>query len=347
MATMPAVNNEDKNPKNNESSARDDWDAYWAHGFLTSCANAFSGNYEGRIREIWEECFELLPDQARVLDLATGNGAVALLASAYSLLHDKRFEIHAIDQARIDPASAWHGDPQVLKGVNFRGRIAAEKTPFETGYFQAVTGQYALEYTDYPATIKELSRIMAPGAAARFVLHHPDSVVIATSREERGHGQLLFDDSQLFEKARVLLQRIISAGGTEAREALAENHEAQAERAALNEAAAQVTEAIERSSEPELLSTALGHIGRAFRSINSTTGESVLANLDRGEHEIRANLARLDDLMAAVVDTGKMTDIRELLEAAAIKPCEPIELYFNNKNNKLLMGWQLDARRAG
>lgn len=182
------------------------WDLYWAHGFLTSCANAFPGNYEGRIRELWEDFFARLPAGARILDVATGNGAIALLAAEYSLANDARFETHGIDSARIDPASAWTGEPEVLAAVNFHGQTSAEQTGFPDGHFQAVTGQYALEYTDIGPTLAELARVMAPGASGRFLLHHPDSIVIQTSVRERAHGQLLFEEALLFDKAERLLQ---------------------------------------------------------------------------------------------------------------------------------------------
>lgn len=325
----------------------EDWDAYWAHGFLTSCANAFKGNYEGRIHAAWHEFFAELPDGASILDIATGNGAVALIASEYSLLNDKRFGVYGIDRAHIDPAKAWHGDAAVLAGVTFEGRVSAESLPFEDAFFQAVTGQYALEYTDYSASIGELARVLAPGGAARFILHHPDSVVINTSQEERGHGQLLFEDTHIFDLARALLHRIIAAEGQGQRKALADDPQAQLDRDALNRAAARISDVIERAAEPELLATALGHIGKAFQACSGSRAEGALAILDHAEREVRANLARLDDLLAAVVDDAKMSEIMALLATAGLEASPPKNLYFYNKNNRLLMGSQLDCRRPG
>ncbi len=338
---------DNKHPDQAPKATPDDWDAYWAHGFLTSCANAFSGNYEGRIREAWHEYFDTLAPGDRLLDLATGNGAVALLAAEYSLANRRDFRIDGIDRARINPAAAWQGAPEVLAAVNFQGRVAAEDTPFEAGSFQAVTGQYALEYTDCDRTIEELGRIMAPGASARFVMHHPESVVIATSREEQAHGRLLFEDTQVFAHARRLLERICAAQGPAKRAALAGDSEAEAERTALNQAAARISAAIETSPEPDLLSTALGHIARAFKQAQHDNGAEALPALARGETEVATNLARLEDLLGAVVDEGKMAGIRARMNSAGIASCNPIELTFNLKNKELLMGWQLDCRREG
>lgn len=340
---MPGKRHPDQAP----DPAPGDWDAYWAHGFLTSCANAFGGNYEGRIRDAWHEYFATLAPGDRILDLATGNGAVALLAAEYSLVNDRNFRIDGIDRARINPAAAWQGDPEVLAAVNFHGRVAAEETPFETGSFQAVTGQYALEYTDCDQTIAELARIMAPGASARFVMHHPASIVIVTSREEQAHGSLLFEETRIFASARHLLERICAAESPAERAALAGNPEAEAERAALNQAAARISAAIETTPEPDLLSTALGHIARAFRHAQQGAPAEALPTLERGEAEVATNLARLEDLLGAVVDQEKMAGIRTRMNTAGISSCNPTELTFNLKNKELLMGWQLDCRRDG
>lgn len=327
------------------STSGDDWDAYWAHGFLTSCANAFAGNYDGQIRAAWHAFFATLNKGDRILDIATGNGAVALLAAEYSREHEQCFHVDAIDRARINPAGAWQGAPEILAAVSFHGQVAAEKTPFDPASFQAVTGQYALEYTDCDATIDELARIMTPGAQARFIMHHPDSVVVSTSREEQAHGRLLFCETDIFSKSRALLQRICAAGSPEARRAMAGSPEAEAERSALNGAAAAVSAAIETSDEPELLSTALGHIGEAFRLGQAGDPTEALASLDRGEAEILANLARLEDLLGAVVDETRMTAIRAHMATAGIATCNPSPLFFTLENKELLMGWQLDCRR--
>ena len=329
----------------NKPRGREDWDRYWAHGYLTSCANAFPGNYEGRIRKIWESFFAGLPAGGRLLDLATGNGAIALLASDFSIANDKGFEVHGIDRARINPAAAWTGDRAVLEGVRFHGQTSAEQTGFPAAHFCAVTGQYALEYTDIPATLKELARVLAPGARGRFVMHHPDSVVIQTSREEFAHGRLLFEETRLFEKGETLLRRIIDARSPADLARLAEDPVAQAARANLNEAAARVTRAIEASPEPDLLSTALGYVGRAIKERTQLGPQRALALLAQGRQEIEANLARLSDLLCAVVDEEQLSNIQELMKPLGLHPRAPETLSYDHEGRQLLMGWLMDIKR--
>ncbi len=330
-----------------EQKSSDDWDLYWAHGYLTSCANAFPGNYEGQIRAVWEQFFAELDSGARLLDLATGNGAIALLAANYAIANQRNFEIHGIDRARINPAAAWQGDPAVLEaGAASGARPAAERTGFPAAHFSAVTGQYALEYTDIPATLKELARILAPGGRGRFVMHHPDSVVIQTGREETGHGELLFRDTHLFEKAEALLRCIMTADSPEALARLAKDPDAQAARTALNEAAARIGQAIEATSEPDLLTTALGYVGRAIEERAALGAEQTLALLSRGRREIEANLARLGDLLSAAVYPEQMLEIQSLMKKLGLQPGAPETLSYTHEGRPLLMGWLLDIRAS-
>jgi demethylmenaquinone methyltransferase / 2-methoxy-6-polyprenyl-1,4-benzoquinol methylase len=92
----------------------------------------------------------------RVLDVATGTGAVAR-----ELVRQKGCSVVGVDQS-----------PQMLAeaGLRSNGRIelveaSAERLPFEDGEFDALTFTYLLRYVDDPAaTLAELARVVRPGA---------------------------------------------------------------------------------------------------------------------------------------------------------------------------------------
>ena len=182
------------------------WNKYWEHGFLTSCRNAFSGNYDGSLKSVWLDFFRRLPRGARILDICTGNGAIAMIANELSATDKLDFEIHGIDSAAIRPLETVKTDRHLLEGIIFHGETPAEDTPFEDGSFTAITGQYAFEYTDEKRCIGELARIAAPGAALQMVIHHTDSIVMETSREEISNGRIIFDDTDIFGRARSMLE---------------------------------------------------------------------------------------------------------------------------------------------
>ncbi len=100
-----------------------------------------------------------LPPEARVLDMATGTGALAL-----DLLRQPGVEVIGADitramllraQHRADDLSAWR-----LSLIE----CSAEATPFADESFEAVIFAYLLRYVvDVPATLRELARLLKPG----------------------------------------------------------------------------------------------------------------------------------------------------------------------------------------
>ena len=320
----------------------DRWDRYWAHGFVTSCALAFAANYEGRMRGVWDAFFTALAPGARILDICTGNGAIAVIANEVSRDAGKGFEIHGVDRAQIDPHGTLKIDPALLAGIRFHARTPAERTPFADGSFDAVVGQYALEYTDVPATCREIGRILKPGGRCVFVVHHDTSIILETGREELRHARLLFEETRLFERARALMERMAGARTAAERLALADDPDAEEKRQSLNAAAADATAAIERSPHPEMLRTALGHISRAFRSLDEGGSESALAQLAAAEADIRANEARLRDLLEAARDADGMAAMGDAMTAAGLEPAAPAPLLHEPGR---LVGWTLEAVR--
>ena len=57
---------------------RQAWSSYWAQGALHSCTGSFDARYSGAIGAFWDAVVAEIPPGSRVLDLATGNGALPL-----------------------------------------------------------------------------------------------------------------------------------------------------------------------------------------------------------------------------------------------------------------------------
>jgi demethylmenaquinone methyltransferase / 2-methoxy-6-polyprenyl-1,4-benzoquinol methylase len=92
-----------------------------------------------------------VPPNSRVLDVATGTGAVALELQA------RGCTVVGLDQS-----------PEMLDLARARGLDVvegrAESLPFEDASFDALTFTYLLRYVDDPAaTMRELARVVRPG----------------------------------------------------------------------------------------------------------------------------------------------------------------------------------------
>ena len=92
-----------------------------------------------------------VPEGARVLDVATGTGAVALELQA------RGCTVVGVDQS-----------PEMLAVARRRGvevvEASADSLPFEDASVDALTFTYLLRYVDDPvATLRELARVVRPG----------------------------------------------------------------------------------------------------------------------------------------------------------------------------------------
>ena len=84
----------------------DHWSEYWSRGCLTSLPEDFAANYDGEIAEFWRNAFQSVPAGGSVIDLCTGNGAIALLAAEYATREEQDLSITAVDGATVNSASS-------------------------------------------------------------------------------------------------------------------------------------------------------------------------------------------------------------------------------------------------
>jgi demethylmenaquinone methyltransferase / 2-methoxy-6-polyprenyl-1,4-benzoquinol methylase len=91
----------------------------------------------------------------RVLDVATGTGAVAL-----ELIRQKGCAVVGVDQSAEMLAVARQRLPAAVRLVE----ASAEELPFEDASFDGLTFTYLLRYVDDPgATLREFARVVRPG----------------------------------------------------------------------------------------------------------------------------------------------------------------------------------------
>jgi len=102
--------------------AHEHWTSYWQTGVTDSFGAQLPKWYKDILEPFWQQVFQGLPDQSKILDVATGNGAVAKIALQVSSEANKNFNITASDKAQQDNSVARFKGSDSL---NFIDRILA------------------------------------------------------------------------------------------------------------------------------------------------------------------------------------------------------------------------------
>lgn len=118
----------------------------------------------------WQEFGKGAKDNARVLDLATGDGRV---------LHWLRAGRGDLACVGIDLSPQLPPPPP---GIETRSGIAMEQLPFDDDSFECVVSQFGFEYGDTQAVINEIARVLVPGGSVGLMVHRGDGPILEHNR---------------------------------------------------------------------------------------------------------------------------------------------------------------------
>lgn len=321
-----------------------EWLQFWRHGSVTTFKRSGNPNYDGEIREFWERQFAALTQGARVADLATGNGAVALLAAEYSAAHDMRFAIEALDKAAIEPGRDL-GDAEAarqwLDKVRFRGKAPNERTGLDSASVDLVTSQYGFEYGDPAASAREVMRILKPGGRIALITHHANSVVVREARQGLEQHRLCLDQERLLEKAGQVVEAMAGTGSAYEQRLLRHDRKAEHLRRKLNASVERVRQQAARFSDP-------GYgIGFILQGLSAVFAPGLSASQKKGAiRSIREACAayrrRMEDLLAATPSEGEFDRLLDHLRSAGIAVEGWFPLIYRGE---ALMGWAVAGNR--
>ncbi|MCH9694038.1 MAG: class I SAM-dependent methyltransferase [Gammaproteobacteria bacterium] len=165
----------------NEESAKvavaDSWNTYWQSPHANA---AYTSNGAGHpsVLAFWNDYFREVhtrEDSPRIIDIASGNGAVVDCAKTVFAENLPDFTCLDVSSAAIDLLKSR------LPGVN--GVIADAKTiPLDSGMFDLATSQFGLEYAGLDA-LDEVIRILSDKGELVLLLHHRGGSIYAHCHE--------------------------------------------------------------------------------------------------------------------------------------------------------------------
>lgn len=308
------------------------WEAYYRGGAIATCPMGPGSSYTLELHDLWFAFFASLADGSRVLDLCTGNGAIVLLAKEAASSTGRRFEIHGADLASIDPLRHVPNGATLFEGITFHPGMPSERLGFGEASFDAVSGQYALEYTDAARTLAEVRRVLRPGGRALFVLHHDQSVLVRNARESLAQGALVLEDTKILRKLR--------------RYAAAERESATASRATgaeLSAAIARLQQAVASSLAPHMLNVVIDGVQKLLGIRRETGAAGFEREVDRFEREVRAGVRRLQDLVGCAQSAAQMEAMAATARRTGFECPPPGPQHHAGEN---LIGWRLALTRA-
>jgi SAM-dependent methyltransferase len=328
---------------------REEWTRFWERGTLTTFEGHFRENYDAEIRDYWWREFGRLADGAAIVDLATGNGAVALLAARYAREHGREFAITGVDSAAIDVArlrQAWPALAGDFDAIRLLGGTPLEDTGLPAASVDLLTSQYGFEYGDTAAGSREAARILRPGGRLAMILHHRDSAILVQAREGLRQVELCLEETRLVPLARRMTK--LFRGLRPGRQAGSLNWSPGALKVRAELLAA--AERLERHArQPEVRAADAGFIEFLLPSVMRLVEQSRTlqpAQLEAAwagiEREVDTYRRRMVDLASAARDEGGMAGIRDQLAAAGLAD---VRLEAFSYGDRLLLGWALSAQK--
>lgn len=156
------------------------WTQFWkTSNSLSSFAEGKSSQgYAGEVKAYWENVAKDLPKDAVIVDIGTGNGALAVLLNDLKQEKKANWTIHGVDAADISPkeiekrVSEFKGR---FEGIKFHGETSMTEMPFEAGSVDLIVSQFAFEYADEKEALAEAMRVLKSSGRLAMLSHNKKS----------------------------------------------------------------------------------------------------------------------------------------------------------------------------
>lgn len=323
---------------------REAWSRYWASGVLHSCPG-YGERYGGSIARFWHGVFMALPDPGRVLDVATGNGAIPRM-----LLEQRRtpgVTCDAVDIARVQLPWLAKVDANDRTRVRLHSGLDASSLPFPAACFDLIASQYGLEYTDTDRTVPELLRVLAPGGAVAMVLHHSQGRPASLAALEIEHGIWLGREGGWFDATEAMVEPMARAATAKGRESLRDDVRANAARERFNSLQNELSARAQGGDGADVLFEVRDTAMRAFELATRQGAAAGLAAIASLRAEVEAGITRLRDLRDHALSEPQARALCERFANALKKPVALGVLLEERDGRQYVMGWTLRVDPGG
>jgi len=322
-------------------SRRDAWSRYWARGASHSCVGTYGDLYGGAIAAFWGPVFAALPPVARVLDVATGNGALPRMLLACR--PDSGLRCDAVDIALVQPK--WlAGLPATDRArVSVRGGVDALALPFDDGVFDLVVSQYGIEYAPLDRAIAEVLRVRSPRGAVAMVLHHAQGQPAKVAALELDHLAWLQGEGGLLDATAAMFEPMARAATPQGRATLQGDAAANAIRGRFNALQNELAARGDGKEGADVLFEARDAAMSLLAIAGRQGAQAAASALGDYRAELAASETRLRDLREHALGVEDAKGLRDRLAAALGGTASLEEI---REEAGYLMGWGLRAQPA-
>ncbi len=330
-ATLPA----------SASSSKDKWSSYWSDNRVAACMEDADGNYNQVIRQHWQSFFASLPAHSRVLDLATGNGAVLHFAIDAAQNDDKPLQLYGVDLAEIDPWSHLNRGRLKQLAPHFLPNINIESLPFANAMFDYVVSQYGAEYARLGATVTETVRVLRPGGRLEWITHCDSSVVYANTVREISDTHYMLDEAAVTGHLENIIKRQTKDG-----QFIADSHrqtlETPERKAMVNSLQGCFTRLRAAQQPSEILDIAIQNLAYIYQHREAHAPALVLEKIQQVREQLIFFGERLQALVDSAITDERLQQLKALLQTAGM---QDIHHQYVRKPDGSIVGMQIQARR--
>ena len=290
------------------------WSKFWRDDNLSACTPD-DDTTDGLLQQEWRSFFSSLNDKASILDLGTGNGALAVLAVSSEIEgagNSRSFDVHGCDFAAIEPCLYVQSRAEDLAQIQFHAETAMEKLPFAGETYDAVCGQYALEYSDVGESVPELMRVLRSGGSLQFLLHDAAGALHQRNQLQWQQAQALLQ-SELFAGTRNMLTAVVAGESASQPGTLEEGMQTIV---ALKDIMDRLAKEFSADTDRVLPERVFAAISRLAPLRHRHDVPQLLSLVDDIEHRLHAQSTRLRAMLDAALDVDSLQRLSALFTSA-------------------------------